>query len=180
MISKFAFVNSSSKNYEEKNYFDTCKIIINGNYIDIVDSWKILETYLYYEFVLELISGRIISLSKKKSSNYENQITSLNSIQNEIVNFKNVYLLTILYQVFENCSDISAGSNAVKETALEHLWYYIIKSDTEDIIPKVSIEEAQNIKSYFDNNKDKFEKCIANMKIEWEEILNRYSKVKEE
>ncbi len=126
-----------------------------------------------------MISGKIISLYKRNKNNYTNEINGLKSIQDDIVNFKNVLILIILYQLFDDCKMITPNSKLITEKPLENLWRYIQKIDfDENETITVSYEEAQVIKDYFQTNKETFENCIDKLQSLWIEILKHYNQIK--
>lgn len=177
MISIYKF-NLDANDLEENDFFDENNLEeqTSGDFV-LKDYESILEAYLYYEAIQELIIGETISVKKnKKINNKAKKIEELKEIQKEIEQFQNCYMLMFFNKLFCCNSKITKSKTELDNfDCFENLWSMIndTESNEEILIRK---DEAIALKAYF--NKSILNDLDKELLKEWENIIRKYNKAK--
>lgn len=176
MVPLFIF-KTDNTTCEDKNFFDGCVLEhYDSEKFILKNRQKILEAYLYYEAIQEMLIGKAVSLWKKPIHN-PIKISSLKEIQKEIEQFQIFLIIVVFKYIFNECVEIKKDDGASDiPDALDNLWFIINNSDSDDNL-YIARNDVSSLKAYFDSLiLDELEK---EMPIKWKSIIEEYKRYEE-
>lgn len=163
---------------QDDSYFDSVVLSKKENdEFELKKSELLVEAYLYYEAIQELIVGKAISVFKKKDrqDKDDKKIDALKKLQKSIESFQECLMLVVFKELLFSCSEIQeANGNHNGFEIFEYLWTTVNGTESNDN-PIITMEEASVLKAYF--NKSELSVAESELYGVWESIINEFKRI---